>query len=153
MEIFLLISSCLFFISSILLRRKANMVADSNKLFTAAQYQKLKEEKKSIENYRAESENFIITKARQEKDHVNSILKKNEVLLFSIKESSLNLADHHNRFEGIIKEFAKSRNLDSNKVSSLISDSVNYRILIESNFYKTFGFTIDDYKSRKVSLN
>lgn len=153
MEIISLALSLVFFVSSILLRRKTNIIADSNKLFAAAQTEKFKEEKKGIETYKAECENLLNMKAREEKGMLDRERKRNEVLLYSIKESSLVLADHHIRFEKMMGKFIKTMDVDPIELNSLVVDSVNYRNLIETDFFKLFGCTTDAYKQGKIKLN
>ena len=143
----------MFFVASVFVRRKNNIIADSNKLFVAAQNEKLKEEKQGIENYKAECENFLNRKSRDEKEKMDKEIKRNEVLLYAIKESSLVLADHHIRFEKIMGKFIRTMNVDPVEINSLVTDSVNYRNDIETDFFKLFGCTTNAYKKGKIRLN
>lgn len=154
---FAILFTCLFSIGvavrSFFIKRKADFVADSNKLFYAVQKEKLEEEKRLLEMERIEAERHIKSKAKQENLQIKNIVNKNEVTLYEIKESAMLLADYHDKFQMMVSEFTQSRDLDYNKLNQLIMQSLHYRGSIEHRFASWFGTTIDEYKKAKVKLN
>lgn len=157
MEIILFLISFVFSIAiairSVVLKRRADFVADSNKLFYAVQKEKLDEEKRSLHNEKIAAEKHIQSKAKEQSQQIQKVANSNEVTLYEIKETAMLLADHHNRFEKMVNNFTSVRTLDHDQLNQLLVESAYYRGTIEKRFFSWFGRTIDEYKKAKIELN